>query len=74
MIGAAAAGTAISGGPTASAVHAALLVAGGACLVVGAPATLRLEAPATARGGPKQALRAARGEAEVATAQINLLG
>jgi MFS family permease len=73
MIGAAAAGTAISGGPTASAVHAALLVAGGACLV-GVPVTLRLEAPATARRGPKQTLRAGRGEEEVATALINLLG
>lgn len=41
-IGAGLAGIALSGGPTASAVHDALIVAGAVCLVVGLPASARL--------------------------------
>jgi predicted MFS family arabinose efflux permease len=45
MIGASAAGAAISGGPTASATHEALLAACAACVLLGLPAASRLGAP-----------------------------
>ena len=44
--GAAFAGIALSGGPTANKVHTTVLVAAGLCLVVGVPAALRLSPPA----------------------------
>jgi MFS family permease len=50
--GAALAGAALSGGITASGVHAALLVAGGACFLVGMPACVRLGGPTARRDAP----------------------
>ena len=48
MIGASAAGAAVSGGPSASSTHQALLVACGACVVLGLPAACRLRTPCRA--------------------------
>jgi DHA2 family methylenomycin A resistance protein-like MFS transporter len=50
-VGGALGGVALSGGATASTVHVALLVAGGVCLLVGIPASLRLGARAPLVGG-----------------------
>lgn len=44
-------GVALSGGATASTVHEALLVAGGSCLLIGVPASLRLGARSPLVGG-----------------------
>ncbi len=45
-------GLALSGGPTATTVHEALLLASALCLIVGIPASTRLSAPARAPGHP----------------------
>jgi hypothetical protein len=44
-VGAGLAGLAVAGGPSASTVHEALLIACGACVVLGVPAAFRLSTP-----------------------------
>jgi hypothetical protein len=52
MFGASAAGAAMSGGPSASSTHQALLVACGACVVLGLPAACRLRTPGREPASP----------------------
>jgi DHA2 family methylenomycin A resistance protein-like MFS transporter len=67
--GAGLAGAALAGGITASGVHNALLVAGGACLLIGIPACARLGAHVPASAGETPATGAGRDRPLVANAR-----